>query len=85
IGPITQALALAEDRGWTQPSTNARAFHIALSMLGVEVDDDEFEKGQAQLLDRRGREIDSLLPQRNLADALKKLQAGNSNGSQQVQ
>lgn len=44
------ALAVAEDRGWIRAETAARAFHLVLSQLGVEVDSQrEFQAAQEEM------------------------------------
>ncbi len=76
----TNALAMMEDRGWVRGETAARVVHTLLSQLGVEIDSTkEFGLAQREKADRDAREIDSLAPQRELADTMermKKMQPG---------
>ncbi|HWR37019.1 MAG TPA: hypothetical protein VN622_14245 [Clostridia bacterium] len=65
------ALALAEDRGWIQGETAARAFHIMLSQLGVKVESkDEYAAAQLESSNKQAQQIDELNPQVNLKNAL---------------
>lgn len=78
LQPVTASLVIAEEQGWIQPATAARAFHICLGQLGVVVDDDEFDRAQMQLLDRQAKQLDRLNPQQALANALKQLPKAQS-------
>lgn len=70
---IAAALVIAEEEGWLQPETAARAFHIAIGHIGVEVEDDEYQKAQMARLQKQAHQIDALNPQQALADALRQL------------
>lgn len=67
------AAALAEDRGWIRGETAARAFQSVLAQMGVEVDQDEYDLAQQQKTDKQAQDINALDPQKNLADALKRM------------
>jgi hypothetical protein len=72
LATLTNATAIAEDRGWIRAETSARAFHTVLTQVGVDVDTDEFDKAQKEMTARDAKQQDRLDPQKNLADALKK-------------
>ena len=80
------ALAAGEDRGWIKGVTAARAFHILLSGIGLEIEDSaaEYEEAQQELQDRSSRQQNSLFPQKQLADALNQLQSGDATGADAV-
>lgn len=72
LATLSNATALAEDRGWIRSETAARAFHVVLTQVGVEVDTDEYDEAQKEMTARDAKQQDALDPQKNLADALKK-------------
>ena len=83
---ITGALTLAEDRGWVQAVTAARAFHVVLGQLGVEVDSQqEFELAQDAKQKNDAAQQDALNSQKNLADAMAKMKELNAGGEGVVQ
>lgn len=68
----SNALATMEDRGWIRPETAARASHLVLGQLGVEVDSKkEFTEAQQEKRMRDAQEIDALAQQDALAEKLK--------------
>jgi hypothetical protein len=69
---VTGAVAIAEDRGWIQGVTAARALHMMLEQLGMVIDDSkaEYEAAQQQLADRATQRQNNLFPQGALATAL---------------
>ena len=68
----TNALAIMEDRQWITTVTAARAAHIMLTQIGVEIDDTvaEVEKAKQEKQDRAANDANNLDPQANLAKAL---------------
>lgn len=80
LGAVVNALSLMEENGWIQSETAARASHVVLSQLGVEVESkDEFQKAQAEKENRSAANQNALMPQTNLAQALTQLTQDNSN------
>jgi hypothetical protein len=75
---ITNASAIAEDRGWIRGETAARVFHSVLTQVGVEVDADEYGLAQQEKQERQAQDVNGLDPQKNLADALKRLPPATS-------
>jgi hypothetical protein len=68
----TTSLALAEDRGWIRGVTAARAFANVLTQIGTDIDDpqDEYDQAQKEQQDKKARDINNLMPQSALANAL---------------
>jgi hypothetical protein len=70
---ITVSMAEAVDRGWVRGETAARAIHVVLSQIGVDVDSkEEYEDAQLEMSNRRAEEINTLADQKLLANAMKK-------------
>ncbi len=68
---VGNSLGVAQDRGWIRAETAARAYHLALGQIGVEVDSQrEFREAQTEKADRDAREQDALAEQAELARAL---------------
>jgi hypothetical protein len=78
LAAVVNSVSIMEENGYIQSKTAARAAHVVLTQIGIEVDPDEFEKAQAEKKNRQNM----LVPeQSNLAKALAQLEGGN--GSQQ--
>lgn len=78
MGAVVNSVSIMEENGYIQSKTAARACHVVLSQVGVEVDADEFEKAQAE----KEKRSTSLMPeQTNLAKALQQLQTGTPAGT----
>lgn len=74
MSAVTNSLSVAEENGWIRSETAARAFHQCLEGVGVSVDSkEEFEGAQEELHLRQANDINTLTPQKNLADALDQL------------
>jgi hypothetical protein len=72
----SNALAAAEDRGWIRGETAARAFHLTLKEMGVEVDSQkEFSEAQQEKSQRDAEAIEQFAPQRELASELARQKA----------
>jgi hypothetical protein len=76
LAAVVNSVSVMEANGYIQSKTAARASHVVLSQIGVEVDADEFEKAQ---VDKRTREASLLPEQTNLAKALEQIQGGKPN------
>jgi hypothetical protein len=76
LNSATQALAIAEDRGWIRGETAARAFAGVLTQIGTEIEDTDQEYQQAQQTkqDKQDREQNALGDQKTLAEALRQAQ-----------
>jgi hypothetical protein len=71
MGAVVNSVSIMAQNGYITDKTAARASHVVLTQIGVEVDDDEFEKAQQE---KKTRE-DSLVPeQTTLAKALAQLE-----------
>ncbi|HZU33721.1 MAG TPA: hypothetical protein VFB79_21585 [Candidatus Angelobacter sp.] len=74
LAAVVNSVSVMEQNGYIQSKTAARASHVVLSQIGVEVDPDEFEKAQQEKEQRQN----NLVPeQTNLANALLQLQQQN--------
>jgi hypothetical protein len=78
LGALTNSLSVAEENGWIRGETAARSFHVALSQVGVEIEDsaDEYKLAQQEKQDRLANDANALDVQQNLAAALKQLNSG---------
>ncbi|HWR17130.1 MAG TPA: hypothetical protein VN577_20035 [Terriglobales bacterium] len=77
LGSIVNPLSMAADRGWIREETAARAFHVVLTQVGIEVDSkEEFEKAQEESQARRAQEVNDLNSQANLDAALRRIEQG---------
>jgi hypothetical protein len=71
LAAVVNSVSVMEANGYIQSKTAARAAHVVLSQIGVEVDPDEFDKAQAEKKERDS----TLMPeQTNLAKALEQIQ-----------
>lgn len=75
----TQAIAEAEDRGWVQGETAARAFHLLIGQIGTVIDDSkaEYDAAQQQLEERKATQQNALFPQNQLQQAIQQQQGGD--------
>lgn len=77
LGAVVNAVSIMEQNGWIQSETAARASHVVLSQIGVEVDSkDEFAKAQAEKQKRDEAQASLMPDQTSLATALKQLEGG---------
>jgi hypothetical protein len=71
LAAVVNSVSVMEANGYIQSKTAARASHVVLSQIGVEVDPDEFDKAQAE---KSQREANLVPEQTNLAKALEQVQ-----------
>ncbi len=77
---LTASMAVAEDRGWVQGETAARAIHVVLSQLGVDVDSkEEYQLAQEESANKKAQAINDMADQGQLADALDQAKKLNKN------
>jgi hypothetical protein len=70
LGAIVNSVSIMAENGYIQEKTAARAAHVVLTQIGIEVDPDEFEKAQEE---KKTRQAQLVPEQTSLAKALAQL------------
>jgi hypothetical protein len=78
LAAVVNAVSIMEENGYIQSKTAARASHVVLTQIGVEVDTDEFDKAQEE---KKTRQTTLVPEQSTLAKALQQLEGTNPDGT----
>jgi hypothetical protein len=71
MGAVVNSVSIMAENGYITNKTAARASHVVLTQIGIEVDPDEFDKAQEE---KKTREADLVPEQTTLAKALAQLE-----------
>jgi hypothetical protein len=78
LAAVVNSVSIMAENGFITMKTAARASHIVLTQIGIEVDPDEFDKAQEE---KKNREADLIPEQTQLAKALTQLETGKVPGA----
>ncbi|HEU0367572.1 MAG TPA: hypothetical protein VFR42_00070 [Candidatus Acidoferrum sp.] len=78
LAAVVNSVSIMAENGYIQQKTAARASHIVLTQIGIEVDPDEFDKAQAE---KNTRDAELVPEQTVLSKALTQLETGKVPGA----